>query len=101
MNSINNAGIAKLVLKVSLDDTKHDYYAVGSFDSTNDSFVPANANLDAGIGLRYDYGKYYASKTFYDSNKGRRILFGWVNESSSNTTDIQKGWSSLQVVLTD
>ena len=98
MNAINDAGIAKLVLKVSLDDTKHDYYAVGSFDTTNDSFVPTNANLDAGIGLRYDYGKYYASKTFYDSNKGRRILFGWVNESSTNTTDIEKGWSSVQVI---
>ncbi|KAG5537643.1 hypothetical protein RHGRI_024930 [Rhododendron griersonianum] len=23
--------------------------------------------------LRYDYGKFYASKTFYDSNKKRRI----------------------------
>lgn len=86
----------KHVLKVSLDDTKHDYYAVGTYVASTDSFIPGNANLDAGLGLRYDYGKYYASKTFFDDNKGRRILLGWVNESSSEAADIRKDWSSMQ-----
>ncbi|KAI5068194.1 hypothetical protein GOP47_0016539 [Adiantum capillus-veneris] len=86
----------KHVLKVSLDDTKHDYYAVGTYVTGNDSFIPTNAKLDAGLGLRYDYGKYYASKTFFDDNKGRRILLGWVNESSIESADIAKNWSSMQ-----
>ncbi|KAI5080791.1 hypothetical protein GOP47_0003974 [Adiantum capillus-veneris] len=93
--SANGHGVMH-VLKVSLDDTKHDYYTVGTYVSDTDSFLPANAALDAGIGLQYDYGKFYASKTFYDSGKGRRILIGWVNESSSSENDIGKGWSSLQ-----
>ncbi|KAI5078854.1 hypothetical protein GOP47_0006525 [Adiantum capillus-veneris] len=93
--SANGHGVMH-VLKVSLDDTKHDYYAVGTYASDTDSFLPANSALDAGIGLQYDYGKFYASKTFYDSSKGRRILIGWVNESSSVENDIEKGWSSLQ-----
>ncbi|TXG46444.1 hypothetical protein EZV62_028053 [Acer yangbiense] len=49
-------------------------------------------------GLRYDYGKFYASKTFFDSDKNRRILWGWVNESSSVDDDIKKGWSGLQAI---
>eukprot|EP00250_Pteridium_aquilinum_P011988 c20436_g1_i1 orf=57-1841(+) len=93
--SANGPGV-KHVLKVSLDDTKHDYYAVGSYVASADSFIAGNAKLDAGLGLRYDYGVYYASKTFYDPNKGRRILLGWVKESSSQAADIAKGWSSLQ-----
>ncbi|KAH9713334.1 Beta-fructofuranosidase insoluble isoenzyme CWINV1 [Citrus sinensis] len=43
------------------------------------------------LGLRYDYGKFYASRTFYDNAKHRRILLGWVNESSSKDDDIKKG----------
>ncbi|MCO5604635.1 hypothetical protein L7F22_058805 [Adiantum nelumboides] len=93
--SSNGPGVMH-VLKVSLDDTKRDYYAVGTYVADTDSFLPANNALDAGIGLQYDYGKYYASKTFYDGGKGRRILIGWVNESSSSENDIAKGWSSLQ-----
>ncbi|KAH7443100.1 hypothetical protein KP509_02G019500 [Ceratopteris richardii] len=91
-----NGPHVKHVLKVSLDDTKHDYYTVGTYITSSDSFIASNANLDAGLGLRYDYGKYYASKTFFDSKKNRRILLGWVNESSSELADIAKDWSSLQ-----
>ncbi|KAH7426487.1 hypothetical protein KP509_10G003300 [Ceratopteris richardii] len=84
------------VLKASLANDKHDYYVVGTYNSDYDTFTPADSSHNVGIGLRYDYGKFYASKTFYDSAKGRRILFGWVNESSSAKNDIVKGWSSLQ-----
>ncbi|MCO5596920.1 hypothetical protein L7F22_050991 [Adiantum nelumboides] len=86
----------KHVLKVSLDDTKHDYYTVGTYITSTDSFVPENAVLDVGLGLRYDYGKFYASKTFFDDNKSRRILLGWVNESSIESADVAKNWSSMQ-----
>ncbi|MCI05228.1 beta-fructofuranosidase insoluble isoenzyme CWINV1-like, partial [Trifolium medium] len=46
--------------------------------------------------LRYDYGKFYASKSFFDYAKNRRILWGWVNESDSTQDDIEKGWAGLQ-----
>ena len=86
----------KHVLKVSLDLKKHDYYSVGTYDAKADSYSAENKLLDTGLGLRYDYGKYYASKTFYDQNKGRRILWGWANESDSVAMDIAKGWASVQ-----
>ncbi|KAG0577350.1 hypothetical protein KC19_5G149900 [Ceratodon purpureus] len=86
----------KHVLKVSLDLKKHDYYSVGTYDAKTDSYTADNNKLDTGLGLRYDYGKFYASKTFFDQNKGRRILWGWANESSSVADDVAKGWSSVQ-----
>ncbi|KAL2896532.1 Fructan 6-exohydrolase [Bienertia sinuspersici] len=48
--------------------------------------------------LRYDYGKYYASKTFFDDAKKERILLGWANESSSVEDDIKKGWSGIHTI---
>ncbi|KAL8109848.1 hypothetical protein AgCh_025806 [Apium graveolens] len=53
-----------------------------------------NISLD----LRYDYGKFYASKTFFESAKNRRILWGWINESDSSADDIKKGWSGIQSI---
>ncbi|XP_057455211.1 beta-fructofuranosidase, cell wall isozyme isoform X2 [Lotus japonicus] len=89
------------VLKVSLDDKKHDYYVIGSYDAEKDNFVPDNNKGfegDVGTVLRYDYGKYYASKTFFDDEKNRRVLLGWVNESSSVADDIKKGWSGIHTI---
>lgn len=91
--------ILKHVLKVSLDDTKHDYYTIGTYDRVKDKFVPENGFKMDGTAPRYDYGKYYASKTFYDSAKNRRILWGWTNESSSVEDDVEKGWSGIQVTI--
>lgn len=86
----------KHVLKVSLDLKKHDYYSVGTYNEDTDEYTADDKSLDTGLGLRYDYGKFYASKTFYDQSSGRRILWGWANESSSVADDIEKGWSSVQ-----
>jgi len=86
----------KHVLKVSLDLKKHDYYSVGTYNDDTDVYTADDTSLDTGLGLRYDYGKFYASKTFYDQNSGRRILWGWANESSSVLDDVDKGWSSVQ-----
>ncbi|KAM4110925.1 hypothetical protein ACJW30_05G029100 [Castanea mollissima] len=89
----------KHVLKVSLDDTKHDYYKIGSYNQNKDIFIPDNGPFHKNSGLRYDYGKFYASKTFFEGNsKHRRILWGWVNESSSVEDDIKKGWSGVQAI---
>ncbi|CAJ1950932.1 unnamed protein product [Sphenostylis stenocarpa] len=91
-----NGDYVRHVLKVSLDDKKHDYYMIGSYNADKDAFIP-----DKGFNefvLRYDYGKYYASKSFFDDGKKRRVLLGWVNESSSVADDIKKGWSGIHTI---
>lgn len=88
----------KHVLKSSMDNTKLDYYVIGTYDYTNHTFAPDDASADLGSGLQYDFGKFYASKTFYDTNGGRRILWGWINESDSLQDDIEKGWASVQAL---
>ncbi|WCJ39510.1 Beta-fructofuranosidase insoluble isoenzyme 1 [Euphorbia peplus] len=86
----------KYVLKLSLDATRHDYYTIGEYDIVKDKYIPDPGSIDGDSGLRYDYGKFYASKTFYDSAKNRRVLWGWVNESSTDEQSIDRGWSGLQ-----
>lgn len=54
--------------------------------------------MESDTGLRYDYGKFYASKSFFDNVKKRRILWGWINESCSVDDDIKKGWSGIQAI---
>ncbi|XP_042378263.1 beta-fructofuranosidase 1-like [Zingiber officinale] len=88
----------KHVLKASLDDDKHDYYAIGRYDASRNSWEPDEPAADVGIGLRYDYGKFYASKTFFDPAKRRRVLWGWVGETDSERADVAKGWASLQAI---
>lgn len=88
----------KHVLKVSLDRTKYEYYTVGTYDVKTDKYVPDVGSVENDLGLRYDYGKFYASKTFFDSVKNRRILWGWINESTNATLDIAKGWSGVQAI---
>ncbi|XP_009626391.1 beta-fructofuranosidase, insoluble isoenzyme CWINV1-like [Nicotiana tomentosiformis] len=85
----------KHVFKVSVANS--DYYTIGIYNPNKDIFVPDNESLDIGLGFRYDYGKYYASKTFFDSATNRRILFGWVSEAV-NIVDINsiRGWAGLQ-----
>ncbi|XP_058179376.1 beta-fructofuranosidase, insoluble isoenzyme CWINV1-like [Rhododendron vialii] len=88
----------KHVLKLSLDDTKHDYYTIGTYNVVKDIYVPNEGSVDNDTGLRYDYGKFYASKTFYDSDKKRRILWGWINESLPQPEYVKQGWSGLQAI---
>ncbi|KAI3915056.1 hypothetical protein MKW92_007245 [Papaver armeniacum] len=88
----------KHVFKVSLDDTKHDYYTIGTYNPKKDKYIPDEGSIDNDSGLRFDYGKFYASKTFFDHEKKRRVLWGWANESSSVADDIKKGWAGLQAV---
>lgn len=87
----------KYVLKGSMDEERHDYYALGTFDFTTFKFTPDDDELDVGSGLRYDWGKFYASKTFYDQEKQRRVLWGYVGEVDSKQDDLAKGWASIQV----
>ena len=47
--------IVKYVLKNNLDDTKFDYYNVGTYMEDKDRYVPDNTSVDGWGGLRYDY----------------------------------------------
>ncbi|GKB28878.1 acid beta-fructofuranosidase 2, vacuolar-like protein [Tanacetum coccineum] len=49
-------------------------------------------------GLGFTYGIYYASKTFYDQHKKRRILWSWIKETDCKKSDIKRGWASLMAV---
>ncbi|CAN1190389.1 Beta-fructofuranosidase, insoluble isoenzyme 1, partial [Linum perenne] len=88
----------KHVLKVSLDPTRFDYYTVGRYDVKNDKYVPDEGPVDSWAGLRYDYGNLYASKSFFDPKKNRRILWGWANESDGRNQDKAKGWVGIQAI---
>ncbi|KAK1575666.1 hypothetical protein Q3G72_007384 [Acer saccharum] len=88
----------KHVLKASLWGLR-DCYTIGTYSIGEDKFIPDMGESLSGVpGLRYDYGKFYASKTFFDSDKNRRILWGWVSESSTEDDNKKKGWSGLQAI---
>ncbi|PKA65390.1 Beta-fructofuranosidase, insoluble isoenzyme 3 [Apostasia shenzhenica] len=88
----------KYVFKVSLDLTRYEYYTIGSYDFSKDRYIPDGISPDNDAGLRYDYGNFYASKTFFDKGKGRRILWGWSNESDTKQDDFEKGWAGIQTI---
>ncbi|KAG5000659.1 hypothetical protein JHK87_021731 [Glycine soja] len=91
-----NGDHVRHVLKASLSAKQHDYYMIGSYNATKDVFIPDNGTNR--FVLSYDYGKYYASKTFFDDGKKRRILLAWVSESSSSADDKKKGWSGIYTI---
>ncbi|URE11329.1 Cell wall invertase [Musa troglodytarum] len=91
------AGV-KHVFKVSLDETRFEYYTLGTYYPKADKYIPDANSTDNRNGLRYDYGNFYASKSFYDPAKKRRILWGWANESDSAHADKDKGWAGVQAI---
>ncbi|KAL6273403.1 hypothetical protein ACE6H2_024095 [Prunus campanulata] len=86
----------KHILKVSLDETRYEYHTLGKYFPEKDRYVPDNTSVDGRAGLRLDYGNFYASKTFFDPSKNRRILWGWANESDAADDDKTKGWAGVQ-----
>lgn len=88
----------KHVLKVSVFNTSYEYYTIGTYDTEKDIYVPDEGSMESDLGLRLDYGKFYASKSFFDEKTNRRILWGWTNESSTQEEDIKRGWAGLQTV---
>lgn len=81
----------RYVLKVSLDLKRYEYYTIGRYSYSTDQYIPDTEFPDNEFGLRYDYGNFYASKTFYDPAKRRRVLWGWANESDTHRDDYLKG----------
>ncbi|KAF7838709.1 beta-fructofuranosidase, insoluble isoenzyme 1-like [Senna tora] len=97
MTSVGERNV-KHVLKNSLDLTRYDYYTIGTYSSAQDKYVPDNTSEDGWGGLRYDYGNFYASKSFFDPSTKRRVLWGWANESDAAQDDIKKGWAGIQAI---
>ncbi|KAI3704997.1 hypothetical protein L1987_75227 [Smallanthus sonchifolius] len=95
LDMVNNGPNVKHVLKQSGDEDRHDWYAIGTYDVVNDKWYPDDPENDVGIGLRYDFGKFYASKTFYDQHKKRRVLWGYVGETDPQKYDLTKGWANI------
>ncbi|XP_019443111.1 PREDICTED: beta-fructofuranosidase, insoluble isoenzyme CWINV3-like isoform X1 [Lupinus angustifolius] len=95
--SIQNASV-RHVLKISYLSKQHDYYFLGKYVSDQENFIPDIKFTGTSSDLRFDYGKFYASKSFFDYAKNRRILWGWVNESDTSQDDIEKGWAGLQTI---
>jgi beta-fructofuranosidase len=83
------------VLKLS-DLAREDHYMVGRYDDAADTFVPAEPELgsDCRNWRRFDHGHLYASKSFYDAPKKRRVLWAWVDETDGG--GVARGWAGLQ-----
>ncbi|KAK7383332.1 hypothetical protein VNO78_29009 [Psophocarpus tetragonolobus] len=94
--SVQNPSV-RYVLKISYLRKQHDYYFLGKYVD-QENFIPDVRFTGTSSDLRYDYGKFYASKSFFDYPKNRRILWGWINESDSTQDDIEKGWAGLQSI---
>ncbi|PON56376.1 Glycoside hydrolase, partial [Parasponia andersonii] len=86
----------KHVLKVSMFKISRDYYILGKYSPETEELKVETDFFEEGSDLRLDYGKFYASKSFYDAEKQRRVVWGWVNESDSDSDAERKGWSGLQ-----
>ncbi|KAI7733869.1 hypothetical protein M8C21_031318, partial [Ambrosia artemisiifolia] len=82
------------VLKASFNN--QDYYVLGNYDPESDRYNVDPDFRDSKGWLRFDYGRFYASKSFYDGEKKRRILWSWVCEGDTEPDAIEKGWSGLQ-----
>ncbi|KAI7733873.1 hypothetical protein M8C21_031322, partial [Ambrosia artemisiifolia] len=76
----------------------HDWYTIGTYSPDRENFLPQNGLSLSGstLDLRYDYGNFYASKSFFDESKNRRVLWAWVPEKDSEEDDFAKGWAGLQ-----
>ncbi|TYJ29844.1 hypothetical protein E1A91_A06G094100v1 [Gossypium mustelinum] len=90
-NGVDTSSLDKFrkhVLKASFNSS--DHYVLGNYTAVTDNFSVDTDFLDNGSDLRYDYDNFYASKTFFDSAKKRRILWAWIQESDSTTDDVKK-----------
>ncbi|KAL2898665.1 Fructan 6-exohydrolase [Bienertia sinuspersici] len=94
--SVVSGDDVKHVLKISLAKYQKEMYTLGRYDTDNDIYIPDEGSVESHLGLLCDYGKYYASKSFFDSETNRRIVYGWVSEDSTPEDDNIKGWSGIQ-----
>ncbi|KAK8621895.1 hypothetical protein V6N13_097523 [Hibiscus sabdariffa] len=88
--SVNGPGV-KHVVKVSLDDDRHDYYAIGTYHEKNGSWIPDEPKIDLGIGNRNK--AIPRTILLLDNNTGTNLLQWPVEETDSlrlNSTEFKK-----------
>lgn len=94
-SSFNGDSVNDYLLKVSIFELNIDVYTIGKW--VNDAYFP-DIDHKGSLGVQIDFGKFYASKSFFDPTTKRRILWAWVNEECSSTDNIAKGWAGIQIV---
>eukprot|EP00297_Palpitomonas_bilix_P003577 CAMPEP_0113884284 /NCGR_PEP_ID=MMETSP0780_2-20120614/10166_1 /TAXON_ID=652834 /ORGANISM="Palpitomonas bilix" /LENGTH=587 /DNA_ID=CAMNT_0000871875 /DNA_START=117 /DNA_END=1880 /DNA_ORIENTATION=+ /assembly_acc=CAM_ASM_000599 len=67
-----------------------DWYSVGEYNTT--TFLPSSPSSPF---LPIDVGCVYASKSFFDAEKGRRLWFGWIHGEESDTLAAKRGWQGV------
>lgn len=94
-------GTGKYVMKGSCSG---DWWSLGDYTEVagmkEDTFAALSYEVHggstAGLGLqKYDFGQFYASKSFYDPAKKRQVLWGWVAEEG-RAPHAGEDWSSIQ-----
>ena len=68
------------VLKVSAKGG--DWWSTGKYDRASGVWTPGSAPLFTNVSNRYDTAFFYASKSFFDPQRQRQVLFGWHQEGN-------------------
>jgi len=96
--SVQNSSV-KHVLKTSYQNKQLEYYFLGDYFPDQEKFVLDDDLGGPNLNLILDHGMFYASKSFFDYAKNRRILWGWSKERDTTQDDYEKGWAGLQVFI--
>jgi sucrose-6-phosphate hydrolase SacC (GH32 family) len=109
------------VLKVSVDNVQADYWVVGemllvwlfqpaivsgvcaagiasgAYDDVSNTFTRSRDDGDMGVSpQKYDYGRFYASKTMYYPPTDEQVLFGWLPEERDvDAHGAPYGWAGV------
>jgi len=73
--------------------TRFDMWMVGEWNLQSQEFVPYFNKQGW-----YDFGIFYASKSFYDPAGMRQIVFGWATEDDSQASFVARGWAGVQTL---
>ena len=83
---------------MSYQNKQLEYNFLGEYFPDQEKFTPDADDLEGtNLNLLLDHGMFYASKSFFNYAKNRRILWGWSKECESTQDDYEKGWAGLQV----
>jgi hypothetical protein len=77
------------VMHVAKISDAGDWYTLGSYDESTQSFV-TTMHLQP-----YFAGTFYASKRFFDEVNSRQVLFGWSKEEDNGAP---RGWQGIQTL---
>ncbi|KAG6429548.1 hypothetical protein SASPL_107600 [Salvia splendens] len=105
--SVNGPGV-KHVMKASMDDDRHDYYAIGTYDPIGNKWTPDNPELDVGLDLMKGWAcvQSIPRTVVYDQKTGTDLLQWPVEEleslrGDSVEADVKLGPGSIVPVAID